>query len=99
MADLASGRQHIQPPNGARLSVECNAADLGHALPDLDLDRVGVKDLAVMGAFDEFVPDPRSFHDPGIAAEDAGRVGTKGNLGEGLPVNFGSMVRGKSPRR
>jgi hypothetical protein len=79
--------------------IDVNAADLGHALPDLDLDRVGVKDLAVMGAFDEFVPDPRSFHDPGIAAEDAGRVGTKGNLGEGLPVNFGSMVRGKSPRR
>ncbi len=58
-----------------------------------------MESLSVMIAFDEFVTDSRSFDHSGVVAEDAGGVGSKNDLVDGLPVNFVAAVRGESPRR
>ena len=55
--------------------------------------------FSVVGAFDEFVADLRSFHHAGVAAEDADRVGATSDLNESFSVYFVCPVRGESLRR
>jgi hypothetical protein len=73
-------------PTGSSVRVERNAADLGHGPLDLDRRGVGVLELAVVAAFDEFVADLGSFDHSWVASEGADGVRAVGYLSAGLSM-------------
>jgi hypothetical protein len=66
--------------------VDGNAADLGHGPLDLDRRGVGVLELAVVAAFDEFVADLGSFDHSSVVSEGADGVRAVGYLSAGLSM-------------